>query len=134
MFKKKKGFSDMLVCILVLLFMFIVLRYSLSIYQSMNNGLKKEALARSYMLSMESRGYLTPEDKQALLDDLTELGVTDIDFTGTTLAPVGYGQPVILSVTGRIDVEHITGISSVLNFIQGDAYDFKMYTESTAKY
>lgn len=134
MFKKKKAFSDMLVCIITLLVMLLVLRYAISVYQTLDNGRKKESIAREYMLAMESKGYLTLADQAALIDDLTVLGVTELNFSGTTLAPVGYGQPVVLSVTGKIKSEKITGMNSDWSFMREDEYDFKIYYKSTAKY
>lgn len=134
MLKKKKAFSDMIVCMITLLVMLLVLKFGLSVYQTLDNGRKKESIAREYMLAMESKGYLTQADQAALINDLTNLGVTNISFSGTTLTPAGYGQTIVLSVTGKIKAEKVVGINSDLSFIRENDYDFKIYYKSTAKY
>ena len=132
--KKKKAFSDFIVCIITLLTMLLMLRYALSLYQTMDNGRKKESIAREYILAMESKGYLTAADQALLVEDLKDLGVTNINLQGTTITPVGYGQTVVLSVTGKIKSDKITGMQSDWSFMREDDYDFKIYYKSTAKY
>ena len=45
-------------------------------------------LARCYLLKMETVGYL---------------GITGIDYEGSTLNPAGYGNDVVLQIHGRLE-------------------------------
>ncbi len=59
-------------------------------------------LARCYLLKMETDGYLTPLDRTELTGRLEELGLTQIDYAGSSLEPVGYGNDVVLQIRGRL--------------------------------
>ena len=63
-------------------------------------------LARSYVLRMETVGYLTAEDEAALCRELESQGITQVDLTGTTREPVSYGDEITLRITGKIGGEH----------------------------
>lgn len=63
-------------------------------------------LARKYILRMETTGVLTGEDQMSLTAELTNLGVTQISLEGTTLTQVGYGEPVILQISGYLEEEY----------------------------
>lgn len=74
-------------------------------------------LARCYLLKMETVGYLTPPDQIQLTKDLEKLGMTGIDYEGSTLNPAGYGNDVILQIHCRL----------------GEAYEINEKRVSTAK-
>ncbi len=59
-----------------------------------------------YLLCVEADGYLSDANKAALQSDLTSLGMTAIDFSGTDLstAPKIYGQRVTLQVSGQLEI------------------------------
>lgn len=59
-------------------------------------------VARKYMLRMETVGYLEPADKAELVRELERLGVAKVNLTGTTMAPVGYGESIYLEVEGCV--------------------------------
>lgn len=59
--------------------------------------------ARNYVLRMETCGYLTAEDEQALRKELLEQGVTEISLDGTTREEVDYGAEITLRITGKIE-------------------------------
>lgn len=61
-----------------------------------------EQIARKYILEMEVKGYLTSEDRTALLEDLAEAGVTDVDLSGTTVTMVSYGSMITLTIKGQM--------------------------------
>ena len=63
-------------------------------------------LARSYVLRMETVGYLTPEDEAALYAELEREGITEASLEGTTRTPVAYGEEITLRITGKIGGEH----------------------------
>lgn len=63
------------------------------------------AVTDTYVQLMMSEGYLTDQDKTSLTDALADLGVTDIDFTGSTLSEVDYGQRVVLKMAFNVHVD-----------------------------
>ena len=58
-------------------------------------------LARAY-LKMETVGYLEAPDRVQLTAELEAVGLTQIDYEGSTLEPVGYGNPIVLKIHGRL--------------------------------
>ncbi len=77
-----------------------------------------DQLARRYILRMETVGGLSPEDRENLLFELSEQGVTEIDLAGTTLGETGYGAKIVLQICGKL----------------GGKYAFEEKRVSTAKY
>lgn len=135
MTRKARAVGDLVICLTVILVMFIVLFYGIKLYSDIGHAVSKERIARKYILSMETKGYLSYEEMTELTQELTEMGVTNISFEGTTLTPAGYGQPVILSITGKISISAKYGISGNWTWIGGEnQVDFKIRQESTAKY
>ena len=59
-------------------------------------------LARCYLLKMETVGYLAAQDQTQLTAELEKLGITGIDYEGSTLNPAGYGNDVVLQIHGRL--------------------------------
>ena len=58
-------------------------------------------VARNYVLKMETVGYLAPVDETALLKELSELGIEEVELSGTTMEPVSYGAEITLKITGK---------------------------------
>lgn len=133
MIARKKAVGNMLTCMLGMLFLFITMYLGLDVYARMNLAIKKSAIERRYMLHMETEGYLTPERQAALTGELTSIGVENISYNGTTLSAAGYGQEVVLSVTGSIRVNGVAGITQHFSFIREGGSNFKIYRKSTAK-
>lgn len=75
-------------------------------------------LARKYILRMETVGGLQDGDRAALLQELQEQGITEIDLGGTTYGAAGYGEPIALEIRGKL----------------GGSYGFSEKRVSTAKY
>ncbi len=75
-------------------------------------------LARKYILRMETVGYLTAQDRIMLTSELQALGVSDIEYADTTMNAVGYGEPLLLQIQGKLRGEYV----------------FKEQRVSTAKY
>ena len=117
--KKSEGsigeFMSTGICILALTFVMIsYFNCSGLIQQKISVG----QLSRKYILRMEVCGYLLPEDESMLVSELKELGVTDIDCSGTTVSEVGFGNILELNIRGKLKGE----------------YDFEEHRTSTAKY
>lgn len=75
-------------------------------------------LARRYILCMETTGGLFPRDREALEQELSKLGVTELDLSGTTFEVSGYGAKIVLQIRGKL----------------GGTYEFEERRVSTAKY
>lgn len=69
--------------------------------------LEVSQVSRKYILKMETEGYLTPENQNNLLWELKELGVKNIELSGTTLNPVAYGDTIVLRIKGNIQANMI---------------------------
>lgn len=132
---KKKGVGYFVSCMVALVLLMAMMIFSVTTYANLNLAIKKSRIERSFMLQMEAEGYLSLSARDALTQQLTDMGVEQISFAGTTLSPAGYGNIVTLSVTGRIRMTNIVGMKNLFEFIRGDdTSDFKIYQKSTAKY
>jgi len=110
--KKTKGDSTYvatLIAIFVIVILFMALFYSFAQIQQQNKVVR---VYRQYLMEMETQGYLTPGAKTRLTAELTALGVSNLDFTGTSLAPVGYGQPVTIHIQGDLAVSQLNFATS----------------------
>ncbi len=104
--KKRRGsmLGDLLSSLLVIL-SFTILAFSF--LNAMNAISRKEnvkEVSRKYILDMETKGYLTTESSAKLLQELSEIGLTDIDLSGTTLSDAGYGNEIHLYIKGKMPV------------------------------
>lgn len=134
MAKKKKAIGNMLTCLICLVVMFAVVYFAVYVGSFMRVGIEKSRIERRFMLQMETDGYLSPSVKDKLIEELARIGVSDVSLDGTTMVPAGYGNDVILSVTGRLNIALITGMSSHMTWIYGgSSVDFRIYQISTAK-
>lgn len=96
--------GDLLSSLLVIL-SFTILAFSF--LNAMNAISRKEnvkEVSRKYILDMETKGYLTTESSAKLLQELSEIGLTDIDLSGTTLSDAGYGNEIHLYIKGKMPV------------------------------
>ena len=64
--------------------------------------LEVSQVSRKYILKMETQGYLTPQNQNEMLMELKELGLKNVELAGTTLAPVAYGDTIVLRIKGNI--------------------------------
>lgn len=131
---KRKAVGNMITCLVCLFLMFVMLYFMLYMGGLLRLSVEKSRIERQFMLQMETDGYLSPSARDKLTEELTKIGVSDISLDGTTLTQAGYGNDVILSVTGRLNVAIITGISKNMAWIYGgSSIDFRIYQISTAK-
>lgn len=64
-------------------------------------------LARKYILRMETVGYLTDDDGKLLREELEAAGATEINFEGSTVNPVNYGENIILQIEGKLGGKYV---------------------------
>ncbi len=62
-----------------------------------------DTTARQYLLKMETEGCLSATAQSKLSSELTANGMTVIDLSGTTTAPVPYGQGITLYIRGSLN-------------------------------
>ncbi len=75
-------------------------------------------ISREYILKMETYGYLTPEDAAGMRNALISAGLTDISLGRTDTSEVGYGNELILDISGHTE----------------EGYEISEFRTSTAKY
>ncbi len=117
LFRREGNVGDLMITGICLLAMTVLLLAYLDSVELIEKKSQVGQLARKYILRMETVGYLTPEDRTALAQELTELEVTEIDFGDSTLNEVAFGEPLLLTIRGRLK----------------GAYEFEERRASTAK-
>ena len=135
-------------CVVVIV---AIVTMALYYVKDFNVSFVKEDIKRTYILKMETEGYLSSSNITQLKQELSSrLGAIDINLAGTTMSnQVLYGEPVVLHVTGKIPVSglSITGLNADMSWQRGGtdittastggkvAYyvDFEIYVESTSK-
>ena len=75
-------------------------------------------LSRRYILRMETTGYLSADDREELLEELSGAGLEEISLGNTDTSEVGYGNTIKLEIRG----------------VTEDGYEVAEYRTSTAKY
>ena len=108
MMKKRKGsVVDILPSMIMVIAAVILITVFFGLYQilSLNEDVKQ--ISRKYMLTMETMGYLDAASRTSLMQDLSDLQVTDIDLTGSTMTDAGYGNAVYLQITCKLPIEQL---------------------------
>lgn len=131
--KKKSGVGNMLSCMLGMLFLVMVMYLGLDMYARVNMAINKSRIERTYILYMETYGYLTPEKRDRLTKELSDMGVSNISYAGTTMSMAGYGQEIVLSVTGILRINSVAEVGQNFVFVRGGEENFRIYQKSTAK-
>lgn len=95
-----------------ILFTAIVIMIMIVVFISWTANLdKKETVditAREYILKMETKGYLEPDDEQSLLDKLNHIGMKNVSLNGTTMMEVPYGDTIVLQIQGVLQIHNYT--------------------------
>lgn len=105
--KREPGnIGELLTMGLCVLALTVVMLGFLENIQAISTKAEVGQLARAYLLKMETVGCLELPEKISLTAELETLGLTEIDFTGSTLEPVGYGERIVLQIHGRLDEQY----------------------------
>lgn len=105
--KKEPGnIGELLTMGLCVLALTVVMLSFLENIQAISTKAEVGQLARAYLLKMETVGCLETPEKIRLAAELEALGLTQIDFDGTTLEPVEYGDRIVLQIHGRLDEQY----------------------------
>lgn len=135
MMRKKEGaIIDFVTIGIMLLVISILLVMYLNVLNLVNKKANIGQIARKYILKMETVGCLSSSDKSLLLEELMEIGVENVDLTGTTFHMVGYGNDIILCIQGTVVGDELNGANNILtaNIIKRE-YVVKERMKSTSK-
>lgn len=91
---------DMVTIGITILAMTIVVMVYLECTELMMKKMEVSQVSRKYILQMETEGYLSQENKNKMLEELKNLGLQNVDISGTTLSPVFYGDTIMLKIRG----------------------------------
>jgi len=132
--RQQGSVMDILTIGIYVMAMLVLMTASLGSVQLLERKAQISQTARKYILRMEAVGYLTGEDRVMLERELAEIGVTQLDLTGTTLNEVEYGSPIHLTLQGKIQGESMTVGNNIWNAAMGGrTFNFTESKMSTAK-
>lgn len=132
--KKDEGMLDQfLPAIVVIVLLAVLWTGSMITASNINRSNDIQQVARTYLLQMETDGYLTEENKGLLLNDLAALDMINIDLTGTSFTDVGYGNQVRLVIRGKVNLKDIKFQSFATPMMTGRQADVAINKVSIAK-
>ena len=132
--RRKGSIMNVLAACICILTMTIIMMAFMGSVGLLNSKAAVSQIARKYILRMETVGYLTENDRVELSRELTEVGVVDLDFTGTTLSQVDYGSPILLVIHGKVSGQIAATGGGLLRKVFGKSfYEFEERRMSTAK-
>ncbi|MCD2345104.1 hypothetical protein [Clostridium guangxiense] len=132
--KKKDGSADTVVMSLIaILVMSVVFVYFISSVVPIKKSTDAEGIARKYMLKMEQNGYLTPDNETAMISDFKNIGINNIDISGTTLSQVNYGEDVYLCITYKYPMKDLVTGNGVIPSFQNVDKTGHIKKSSTSK-
>lgn len=104
--KKKGEFTDIMAVVIFMFMSAVIFQVFLNNQKAVDIKDDIDATINQYVLCLETDGYLSETNQNSLINDLTKLGVTDIDLTGTddVMNPKIYGERVALQVKGNLEV------------------------------
>lgn len=98
-FKKSNGDATFTSGLIVTFTLIVTLFICIMLIQNVSRNSDIKSACRGYLYTMETKGYLTQENMDALKTDLEALGVKNISFDGTTIEKASYGSVITLKVT-----------------------------------
>lgn len=154
--KKARGMLDDFLPIIIFVMACAILMLSyVNFNTAVNKKISLNSISRDYMLKIESKGYLTAEDKDKLIVDLRNAGFyadvdkaqissTNIDsclkrtlsngtVEGTTLSDVGYGNDVTLTIQVYTDVSMLTDANAFAPKFGEETHSISTSLKSTSK-
>lgn len=133
-FNKKDGSVDITVMsLLAILVMSVVFIFLVSNIVPIKKNTDAEVIARKYMLKMEQNGYLTGDNEAAMFNDFNNIGISNIDISGTTLSQVSYGDDVYLCITYKYPVKTFVIGSGIIPSFKNEDKSITIKKSSTSK-
>lgn len=134
MSKRQGNIMDFLTVLLTIVAMSILVTVYLECTGLLLKKQEVGQISRKYILKMETEGYLTEATRNALLQELQQAGVRSVDISGTTLAPVMYGDTIILKIRGTLEGRIVeTGDEMWTRGFTAQAFTVEEERMSTAK-
>ena len=99
--------GDLLAAGLCMLAMTVLLLSYMDNVQLIYQKTAVNQIARKYILRMETTGSLTASDQVQLVQELEAAGATELELEGSTLESVGYGNPVVLLIRGKLEGQYV---------------------------
>ena len=132
--KRQANIVDVLTAGLLILAMTIIMTAYLGSMQLVSIKSEMSQLSRKYILRMESVGCLTEGDRISLEQELHDLGIKNVDLSGTTMSETGYGNPIFLVIRGCFGGQETLTDKGILSAaLQEKKYAFTERRMSTAK-
>ena len=134
--KKRKGtVADVLMSLVVVFALIFLMLAYLNLTAAINRKEDIDQLARRYILEMETIGYLSGSSQTQFVQQLHELGIENVDLSGTTVSQAGYGNPIYLYVQGSIPLRTLDNSSGNLFtfFLKDTTFPVEIRKMSTAK-
>lgn len=101
--KQKDGMiANVLPLMIVLIVVAALLQIMIGWYSTIDKKTTADTILRTYVLRMEARGYLSPDDKKNLEADLSEYNISISDWGKTTFSQVGVGEIISLDLTLKL--------------------------------
>lgn len=104
---QKGNVGDLLITGICVLAMTVVMLAYLDNVELLHQKDEMGQLARKYILKMETTGFLSTEDMLLLTQELEEVGVTEVQYGGTTVNAVPYGEEITLQIQGKLRGEYV---------------------------
>lgn len=114
--------SDMIPFLMMMLFFTLLIMVTIGWSGDLSRKVRLDDLSRQYIMQMDDVGYLSNELKAEYTNHLQSLGCHNVSFTGSTVAPVKYGEKIILHVQYDIPVSDIDLSNGILHIAVGTKY------------
>ncbi len=130
---KQGSMMKMLPVLIGIAAMSVITIMYLSYMNTMDRREAASQIVREYILRMESDGYLCEDTQLLLIEELEDIGLTNISLAGTTLTEVEYGNAITLEVNASVPMEEF-GIENLFNITRrNEMQDITIVKKSTAK-
>lgn len=128
---------DPIAVVIALIGSMILIFGYMEMYRQVSQKEEFKQVCRSYLLRMETYGYLTDVDRNGLIKALEDLGATNISLDGTTVSHSGitYGSIITLDVHLKMPVTSADMAGGLLDTVWNkESFDIHIKLKSTAKY
>lgn len=132
---KNKGeiIDHFIVTMLGLFSFFVIIFASINYIGSINTYVQSNRIARNYMLKMESHGCLSTDNALELRQQLSNLGLENINLDGTTFTQVNNGDDIHLDIKFTEKVRTLTMDKGFNIKFTDSKKDIEIPLSSTAK-
>ncbi|PJI06579.1 MULTISPECIES: hypothetical protein [Clostridium] len=132
--KKSEGGIEVVVATLVaVLALGFTMVYFISNMIPVINKYKVETVVRKYALKEEQEGYLSPSNVSSMESELKNIGISNINISGTTLSPVEYGEDVLINISYKDNIKSLTVKDGIIPMLSNEAKTITINKSSTSK-